>query len=337
MVDSPAKPISESVQMYLVKIKRLQDQIRPVPLSFLAESLCISPVSVNEMCRKMQEQNLIEYQPYKGASLTEEGERTAAQVLRHHRLWEVFLVEKLQFSTAEAHEMADELEHATSAELANRLDILLGNPTVSPEGKEIPPSDEKLVPIATCALASLTVGESGYCLMEGVEDTVREYLNQAGIRKGGAVEVYGKSEDMLLLEIDGKKFVSLKRQLCEALQVVRKTKTNRNPAEQRGNELIPNQDQKEKDAMNEIEAINVEHISLDKMKIGQAGTVISIGGKGPIKQRMMDMGLVPGSDVKVVRVAPLGDPIELSLKGYNLSVRLNEAKAVRVEIHREVE
>ena len=137
MVDSPAKPISDSVQMYLVKIKRLQEQIRPVPLSFLADSLCISPVSVNEMCRKMQEQNLIEYQPYKGASLTEEGERAAAQVLRHHRLWEVFLVEKLQFSAAEAHEIADELEHATSKELAERLDLFLGNPTVSPDGHSV--------------------------------------------------------------------------------------------------------------------------------------------------------------------------------------------------------
>jgi Mn-dependent DtxR family transcriptional regulator len=63
MVDSPAKPISDSVQMYLVKIKRLQEQIGRFPLSFLADSLS-SRVSVNEMCRKMQEQNLIEYQPY---------------------------------------------------------------------------------------------------------------------------------------------------------------------------------------------------------------------------------------------------------------------------------
>jgi len=85
-------------------------------------------------------------------------------------------------------------------------------------------------------------------------------------------------------------------------------------------------------------AINtVSQTSLDKMKIGQSGTVVSVGGKGPIKQRMMDMGLVPGSAVKVVRVAPLGDPIELNLKGYNLSVRLNEAKAVQVEIRKELE
>ena len=97
MVDSLAKPISDSVQMYLVKLKRLEEEVNPVPLSYLADSLSISPVSVNEMCRKMQDQELIDYQPYKGASLTPEGEREALKILRRHRLWEVFLVEELHF------------------------------------------------------------------------------------------------------------------------------------------------------------------------------------------------------------------------------------------------
>ena len=337
MVDSPAKPISDSVQMYLVKIKRLQEQIRPVPLSFLADSLCISPVSVNEMCRKMQEQNLIEYQPYKGASLTEEGERAAAQVLRHHRLWEVFLVEKLQFSAAEAHEIADELEHATSKELAERLDLFLGNPTVSPDGKLIPPGDGILTPTATCALGALAAGESGYCMMDEMDGTILEYLSQAGIRKGGAVQVLSKTEDAMLLLNEEQKPISLSRQLCETIKAVRKAGPGspRSSGRNSGQEIDPNE--KEKDNMQDAAINTVSQTSLDKMKIGQSGTVVSVGGKGPIKQRMMDMGLVPGSAVKVVRVAPLGDPIELNLKGYNLSVRLNEAKAVQVEIHKELE
>ena len=113
MVETPVRIISESAQMYLVKIKRLEEEMNPVPLSFLAESLSISPVSVNEMCRKMQEQDLIDYQPYKGASLTPAGDKEALQVLRRHRLWEVFLVDHLRFSFEQAHELADALEHVT--------------------------------------------------------------------------------------------------------------------------------------------------------------------------------------------------------------------------------
>ena len=73
-------------------------------------------------------------------------------------------------------------------------------------------------------------------------------------------------------------------------------------------------------------------MALEKLEIGQKGTIISLTGKGPIKQRMMDMGLVPGSEVEIIRVAPLGDPIEINLKGYNLSLRRNEAKNVMVEV-----
>ena len=71
------------------------------------------------------------------------------------------------------------------------------------------------------------------------------------------------------------------------------------------------------------------------LKIGQTGVVVSVKGKGSIKQRMMDMGLVSGSEVKVIRVAPLGDPIEISLKGYNLSLRKSEAQDIVIEINGE--
>ena len=72
--------------------------------------------------------------------------------------------------------------------------------------------------------------------------------------------------------------------------------------------------------------------SLDKLSAGQQGVVVRVGGKGPAKRRMMDMGLVPGSKVKVVRVAPLGDPIEFEVKGYNLSLRKSEAREITVEV-----
>ncbi len=85
--------ISDSMQMYLVTIAREQDHQIPVPLSELSRVLSISPVSANEMCRKMQDSGMVSYLPYKGVSLTDEGEQLARSILRKHRLWEVFLVE----------------------------------------------------------------------------------------------------------------------------------------------------------------------------------------------------------------------------------------------------
>ena len=81
----------------------------------------------------------------------------------------------------------------------------------------------------------------------------------------------------------------------------------------------------------------IEMKTLKDLKIGQTGVVVRVKGKGVIKQRMMDMGLVSGSEVKVIRVAPLGDPIEISLKGYNLSLRKSEAQDIVVEISGEGE
>jgi ferrous iron transport protein A len=76
----------------------------------------------------------------------------------------------------------------------------------------------------------------------------------------------------------------------------------------------------------------VHQMPLHKLSTGQRGVVVRVGGKGPARRRMMDMGLVPGSEVKVVRVAPLGDPIEFTVKGYSLSLRKSEAKAIEVEV-----
>ena len=93
-MNSISPSLSESMEMYLVTIARLRVDSQPVPLSQLAEMLSISPVSVNEMCRKLQDQGFAVYQPYKGVSLTPEGEQRTFYILRRHRLWEVFLVQK---------------------------------------------------------------------------------------------------------------------------------------------------------------------------------------------------------------------------------------------------
>lgn len=82
--------------------------------------------------------------------------------------------------------------------------------------------------------------------------------------------------------------------------------------------------------MNNNNELKNEELPLSKLKKGQKGIVVRVGGKGAVKRRMMDMGLVPGSEIRVVRIAPFGDPIEFNVKGYSLSLRKSEAKDIIV-------
>lgn len=113
--------ITESTEMYLLRIAQLQQERSPVPIPLLAQELSVSPVSANEMCRKLTQREFITYEPYKGVTLTAQGADLAQRVLHHRRLWEVFLVEKLGMSTADAEDMACRFEHITSTDLAARL------------------------------------------------------------------------------------------------------------------------------------------------------------------------------------------------------------------------
>ncbi len=327
MVDPLAKPISDSVQMYLVKLKRLQEKINPVPLSYLAESLSISPVSVNEMCRKLQDQDLIDYQPYKGASLTQDGDHEAIKILRRHRLWEVFLVEKLDFSYEESHEIADVLEHATTQELADRLDIYLGNPKVNPDGKEIPSIDGERNVIEAFPLSELDIGDSGVCVLDKKEKSIKDFLRQSGCSKGTLLKLVGKTNNLVLISAN-EELISISMELAGRIDVIRSEDRYKKADTDQANNI---ENSEKRNNMNKAIVTDITQIPLDKLEIGRKGTVVSLSGKGQIKQRMMDMGLVPGSQVEVIRVAPLGDPIEINLKGYNLSLRRSEAKSVLVE------
>lgn len=129
---------SESIEMYLLQIALLQQHTQPVPVPLLAHGLTVSPVSANEMCRKLTGKSLIIYEPYKGVTLTPQGEKLAHRVLRHRRLWEVFLVEKLGIFPTEAEEFACRFEHITPTPLAEKLAAFLGNPTLSPQDEPIP-------------------------------------------------------------------------------------------------------------------------------------------------------------------------------------------------------
>lgn len=215
---SGADALSESVQMYLVSIARLREDDEPVPLSQLAEALSVSPVSVNEMCRKLEGQGLVDYQPYKGVSLTIEGGRYARYILRRHRLWEVFLVDKLGFGFDEAHEVACQLEHTTPDLLTRRLDAFLGHPQANHLGQPIPGVDGRLPERVLSPLTALPAGQSGHVVRCDITDTVSAFLDEQGLRPGAAVTVLATGKDSLLVQI-GTAQLSLARMVAEAIRV----------------------------------------------------------------------------------------------------------------------
>lgn len=135
---------SASKENHLKAIFHLQQQQGIVTTNALAAALQTRPASVTDMLKKLKEQKLLNYERYKGFKLNNEGKKAAIQVIRKHRLWEYFLVKKLQFGWDEVHEIAEEMEHISSKKLVERLDAFLGFPETDPHGDPIPDSTGKI-------------------------------------------------------------------------------------------------------------------------------------------------------------------------------------------------
>jgi len=125
---------SVSKENYIKAIFHLQQEQESVTTNALAEALQTKPASVTDMLKKLKTQKLLQYEKYRGVKLTTDGRKVAIQIIRKHRLWEYFLVEKLQFGWEEVHEIAEELEHISSKKLVDRLDEFLDFPQNDPHG-----------------------------------------------------------------------------------------------------------------------------------------------------------------------------------------------------------
>jgi DtxR family transcriptional regulator, Mn-dependent transcriptional regulator len=133
--------LSESIQDYLKSIYKLQAADGRVTIGALAKDQSVSPASASAMVKKLAALDLLEHEPYRGARLTEDGERVAVEVIRHHRLLELFLAQTLGVHVDDVHDEADRLEHVISEELEARIDRALGYPTHDPHGDPIPDAD----------------------------------------------------------------------------------------------------------------------------------------------------------------------------------------------------
>ena len=131
-------PLSEAIQDYLKSVYKLQASQGRVSIGALAKDLSVSPASASAMVKKLTALDLLEHEKYHGARLTVSGERVALEVIRHHRLLELYLAETLGLHVDDVHDEADRLEHVISEELEARIDKALGFPTHDPHGDPIP-------------------------------------------------------------------------------------------------------------------------------------------------------------------------------------------------------
>ncbi len=166
-----------------------------VSTNAIAELMKSKPSSVTDMVKKLAEKGLVNYKRYQGVSLTELGTKKALGIIRKHRLWEVFLVEKLDFSWDEVHEVAEQLEHIKSDKLIDKLDALLDFPKFDPHGDPIPDKDGTFQKADRKLLSEVPVQSDGICV--GVKDSSSaflKFLDKNQIALGDVITVLEKEE-----------------------------------------------------------------------------------------------------------------------------------------------
>jgi len=182
---------SEAVENYAKAIYSLQRRTGdPVATNDLADRLQVTPASASGMVKKLADLGLAEHVPYKGVQLTAEGEQVALEVLRHHRLLELYLVEQLGVPWDRVHEEAEALEHVISEDLEARIAAKLGNPTHDPHGDPIPDAGLHIDESTTRSLADLEPGDRGrFVRVSDSDPAMLRYLSERGVALGDALEV----------------------------------------------------------------------------------------------------------------------------------------------------
>lgn len=186
--------LSHTEENYIKGIYQLSEtEGESISTNSIAELMDTKPASVSDMIKRLASKDLVNYQKYKGVSLTNNGLTCALKIVRKHRLWEVFLVDKLKFNWDEVHDIAEQLEHIQSPVLVQKLDNFLGHPTTDPHGDPIPNEDGSLPKTNNKVLAEFETGEDG--IVTGVNDSSTlflQHLDKIGISLGAHICVLEK-------------------------------------------------------------------------------------------------------------------------------------------------
>ncbi len=220
--------LSHTEENYIKCIYQLSEnnpQKQQVSTNEIADNLQTTPASVSDMLKKITQKKLTNYVKYKGVSLTEKGLSEALKIIRKHRLWEVFLVEHLNFAWDEVHEVAEQLEHIQSISLIKRLDEFLGHPKYDPHGDPIPSQDGEIPAMQQIALTEVSLEQEG--IVTGVNDaskTFLQYLDKVGIRLTSCIKVLDiiEFDYSLEIQIDGEKTLFISPEVAKNIYITLK-------------------------------------------------------------------------------------------------------------------
>lgn len=208
---------------YLKAIYRLAQQgNQKITPTLIAEEISVNAASVIDMIKKLAEKKLISYDKVKGAKLLDKGNKAALSIIRNHRLWEVFLLEKLGYSWDVVHEIAEQLEHIKHDELADRLDNFLGNPQYDPHGDPIPKSNGEMPNSVKTLLSEMEIGKT--YRVAAVKDTSTvflQYLLQLSVNIGTKIKVLDKIpfDGSMVIQIGKDTKTTVSKKFAESLLV----------------------------------------------------------------------------------------------------------------------
>lgn len=182
-----------TVENYLKALFALADAEGLVSVSSLAKSLEVSKPSANNMVRKLHDRGLVEYEKYKPLKLTPAGRKAAALIIRKHRLTEMYLVEQMGFGWEEVHAIAEQIEHVNSPNFFDRMDELMGHPSVDPHGSPIPDAEGVIAPTNNRRLSDCGVGQT--VTITGLNHTSNDFLhflNDHSLSLGTKLTIIGR-------------------------------------------------------------------------------------------------------------------------------------------------
>lgn len=181
----------QAIEDYLKTIYTLCEEESPVSTSRIAAARDVRPASVTSMLQRLDKLNLVHYEKHYGVTLTDAGEKVALEVIRHHRLIELYLIEALGFAWDEVHEQADLLEHVISEKLEERIAAYLGHPTVDPHGDPIPTKEGTMISVEVAPLATLSEGETAVVarIIDDANSEMLRYLAELELTPGTQLQV----------------------------------------------------------------------------------------------------------------------------------------------------
>ena len=282
----------------LKKVYKLQRDGTAVETQALARAMGVSVKMAENLMAALVAFSWAEGDTSTGIRLTTSGRERAQELIRVHRLWECYLVDREGMPLAAIHAEAHRREHETTPDEAAELDAELGHPAWDPHGDIIPEAGHPVPPTVGAPLNAYKPGSRLHILQ--VDDDSPALLSQLvalGLIPGAEVEVVEPRAGHLVVKVNGDRF---------PLAVI--------AAE--GVHAIP---------------LIVLPIPLGELQVGSLARVAEVQGGGKQQRRMLDMGLVPGAEVTVIRAAPLGDPIEYRVKGTAIAMRRADANTILVE------